>query len=110
MLIVVIPGKPLITGVPQGAVASDTRAELICRSRGNSPYTKLIWFRDGREVDRSFAVVGDFIENKYSFRVTMNNAAGLECRLLFSATDYEASTFASINVQGEATAHCTVVD
>ena len=71
----------------------------VCRSEGTSPDTQLIWYVNGRPVDRTYAVSGRYVENEYRFTVT-SNPSQPECRLVFSPTDKTDSAYAVYTVQG----------
>lgn len=71
----------------------------VCRSEGTSPDTQLVWYVDGRPVDRSYAVSRGYVENEYRFAVT-STPIQPECRLVFPPTGKTESAYAVYTVEG----------
>lgn len=71
----------------------------MCRSKGTSSITRLIWYQSGRAVDSSYDISGDYVINEYDFEVTQASAS-LECRLEFQPSDLRLSAFANIPIEG----------
>lgn len=73
---------------------------VVCLSNGTAPETRLIWYRDNRQVDISFSSVGNQIRNEYEYTVRSETAETLECRLEYPPIDLRISKSVTIYKQG----------
>lgn len=77
-----------------------SRITLVCRSRGTSQFTRLMWYSGDEVVDSSYSIVGDFVTNEFMVDMSENLDKTLECRLEFEPTDLRISEIAVIEVAG----------
>lgn len=98
-----IPAPPVISGNPLTAVSPGSTVTVMCKSNGTSPLTRLVWYRDGRQVGIRYAVVGSFVENVYEFKADGRSQINLECRLEFPPTQLKLATSVVIIPQGTQT-------
>jgi len=74
--------------------------ELRCSSLGTSPFTRVIWYRDGVPVDSTYMITGASVINTYIFTAYVEDNSKLECRVEFDPTNLEMTAPANIRVQG----------
>lgn len=94
------PGQPVIEGFKEGdsVMAGETRT-LTCSSRNGYPPPKVIWYRNGVEVDRSFVVTRNEVVNAYTFVVSVDdNQAVFRCTLANSQTSKPLEAAIRLNV------------
>jgi len=65
--IIALPGPPIIVEAPKDAVEQGSPVTLRATSVGNDPNTQLVWYEDGREVDRTYAIQGPNVVNEHTF-------------------------------------------
>lgn len=91
----------MITGIPTTPVGPGAKVNLTCRSAGTSREVLLIWYKNGRVLDRTFATVGRNIENRYEYVATLDDSTALECRLEYQPLNLRASAFGIVPVLGQ---------
>ncbi|XP_076310450.1 nephrin-like isoform X2 [Tachypleus tridentatus] len=82
------PEPPKIEGYQNNDIVQvgDTLT-LACISRGGNPPSKLLWFRNGAQVDSSYSVSGRETTNPYTFHVdASDNNADYRCEASNSVT------------------------
>ncbi|XP_067929075.1 hemicentin-1-like [Watersipora subatra] len=90
------PGTPAITGVPKTPIGFGMRVNLTCQSLGTSVSTRLIWFKNGRELDSSYSTQDGYVINRYDYMTTIGDPSPLECRLEHQPLNIRESAFANI--------------
>lgn len=97
-----VPDAPRITGISTSPYNIGDIITAVCRSRGTSPDTELVWYVDGRPVDTTYTVTSSgYVENEYRFTVSASATSRPECRLTFPPTGYTGSVFGSYTVRGK---------
>ena len=87
----------MISGVPANPVEPGKIISLQCRSLGTSPLTRLLWFKNGREIGSpSYKVEGDYIVTSLDYTAQEGDTKPIECRLEFQPTSLRLSDFANI--------------
>lgn len=95
-----LPEPPKITGNPTRPVSPGSSVSLVCQSKGKSPDTRLVWYRDGRQIDINYAVFGNYVRNEYVFTAKTGSPTTLECRLEYRPADLVLSDTVVVAVQG----------
>ena len=72
------------------------RVNLTCQSLGTSVSTRLIWFKNGRELDSSYSTQDGYVINRYDYMTTIGDPSPLECRLEHQPLNIRESAFANI--------------
>ncbi|CAG2111664.1 unnamed protein product, partial [Medioppia subpectinata] len=95
------PGLPSIEGYTDGHVirVTDTLT-LACISRGGNPLAKLIWYKDGHDVDDTYSSSGGReATNIYTFQVKPNdNNAIYKCEATNDVTTLPLISFIKLKV------------
>ena len=95
------PGDPVIIGTPEKAVAPFTKLTLKCQSLGTAEATRLIWFRNGRELDSSYYTKDGYTINEFEMVARLGESAPLECRLEYPPLNIRQPAYADIVVLGQ---------
>lgn len=95
------PGTPHIDGFKEGDIVSvGEQLTLVCVSRGGYPPPRVVWSRNGLEVDRSAAAGprGEMV-NTHTFVVAVeDNQAVFRCSVANSQTAKPLETAIRLNV------------
>ena len=77
------PGAPEISGFLDGEyVRAGENKTLTCRSRGGNPKPEVFWFKNGLQIDTTFAKNPRYTVNEYTFSVdSTSNNAKYECHV-----------------------------
>lgn len=95
-----LPGPLTITGTPSSAQLPGTVLSLVCRSRGTSPATRLVWYLDDVPMDSSYMIEDSYVTNSYNYTVPSSGMARLECRLDYAPENMQLSEIANISAIG----------
>ncbi|RWS31861.1 nephrin-like protein [Leptotrombidium deliense] len=99
--ILTVPEPPIIEGFRDGdAVTVSETLTLTCTSRRGYPPPKVIWYRDGTEVDRSYIITNkNEVINSHMFVVTVDdNQAVYKCAVSNSQTPRPLELAIRLNV------------
>lgn len=87
--------------MPADAVEPGKVVTLQCRSLGTSSKTKLIWYKNGREIGtRSYRVEGDYVVTSLTYTTRQGDIEPIECRLEFQPSNLRLSDYANIVLIG----------
>ncbi|RWS12166.1 nephrin-like protein [Dinothrombium tinctorium] len=99
--ILTVPDRPVIDGFKEGdAVTVSESLTLTCTSKRGFPPPKVVWYRNGVEVDRSFIITNrNEVVNSHMFVVTVDdNQAVYKCSASNSLTPRPLEAAIRLNV------------
>ncbi|KAG8193433.1 hypothetical protein JTE90_009650 [Oedothorax gibbosus] len=94
------PGPPTIEGYHDGDIVQvGDKLNLACISKGGNPAAKLIWYRNGDQVDVTYSTGGKEATNTHTFAVgPRDNRAVYRCEASNTVTMQPLSASVRLNV------------
>ncbi|XP_018024106.1 nephrin isoform X2 [Hyalella azteca] len=95
------PGPPIITGYSVGeTISSGDERTLSCASRGGNPPAKVLWFRNGENIDSSDRPFDGGSLNDYKLVAnSSDNGAVFTCQVMNKLTDVPLEASVTLDVQ-----------